>query len=62
MRRAFWSGLAICLLLPGGAGAGELPRGFAYLREVAPDILQDIRYAGPDNFTGRPVPGYEAQG
>jgi D-alanyl-D-alanine dipeptidase len=27
---------------------------------VAPDILQDIRYAGPDNFTGRPVPGYEA--
>jgi D-alanyl-D-alanine dipeptidase len=60
MQRALWWCVAIGLLLPGGAGAGELPRSFAYLRDVAPDILQDMRYAGADNFTGRPVPGYEA--
>ena len=48
------------LLAPGSAGAGQFPTGFAYLRDVAPDILQDMRYAGPDNFIGRPVPGYEA--
>ena len=60
MQRASWLCLAMCLVLLGGAGAGELPRSFAYLQDVAPDIVQDIRYAGPDNFTGRPVPGYEA--
>lgn len=26
-----------------------------------PSILADIRYAGPDNFVGEPVDGYEAQ-
>jgi D-alanyl-D-alanine dipeptidase len=31
-----------------------------HLRDVAPDILQEIRYAGPDNFTGQKVPGYDA--
>ena len=30
------------------------------LAEVAPSIRQEIRYAGSDNFTGRPVPGYAA--
>lgn len=28
------------------------------LRELAPAITQDIRYATPFNFTGAPVPGY----
>jgi D-alanyl-D-alanine dipeptidase len=37
-----------------------LPAGFVYLRDLAPTIPQDIRYAGPDNFTGRALPGYEA--
>jgi zinc D-Ala-D-Ala dipeptidase len=36
-----------------------LPAGFTRLRDVAPSIRQDIRYAGPFNFTGRMVPGYE---
>jgi zinc D-Ala-D-Ala dipeptidase len=40
--------------------ASQLPPGFVYLRDVAPDVLQDIRYAGLDNFTGRKVPGYDA--
>lgn len=42
------------------AGAAVLPPGFVRLADVAPQIVQDVRYAGPDNFTGRPVPGYEA--
>jgi D-alanyl-D-alanine dipeptidase len=45
---------------PGDANAQAPPEGFVYLRDVAPSILQDMRYAGPKNFTGKPVPGYEA--
>jgi D-alanyl-D-alanine dipeptidase len=40
--------------------ACALPPGFVRLSEVAPQIRQDIRYAGWNNFTGRPVPGYGA--
>ncbi len=43
-----------------GAEADKLPAGFVYLRDVAPSIAQDMRYAGPNNFTGKPVPGYNA--
>ncbi|ADP72800.1 D-Ala-D-Ala dipeptidase [Rhodomicrobium vannielii ATCC 17100] len=46
-------------LAPASAQA-ELPDGFVYLRDVAPDIQQDMRYAGLNNFTGSPVLGYEA--
>jgi D-alanyl-D-alanine dipeptidase len=42
------------------AAAERLPEGFVYLRDVAPSIAQDMRYAGADNFTGRPLPGYGA--
>jgi D-alanyl-D-alanine dipeptidase len=42
------------------AGAGDMPEDFVYLRDVDPTILQDMRYAGRDNFTGAQVPGYEA--
>jgi zinc D-Ala-D-Ala dipeptidase len=38
----------------------SMPREFVYLRDVDPSIVQDIRYAGSDNFTGKPVPGYQA--
>jgi len=53
----------LCLLLTlwcGAVGAQSLPSGLVYLRDVDPGIEQDIRYAGPENFTGRPLPGYEA--
>jgi D-alanyl-D-alanine dipeptidase len=51
--------LALVLLaLP--ALARELPAGFAYLRDVAPAVTQDIRYATPNNFTAVPLPGYGA--
>jgi zinc D-Ala-D-Ala dipeptidase len=51
--------LSLALALPAMA-AGRLPKGFVYLREVAPGIAQDMRYAGTDNFTGQPLPGYDA--
>ena len=37
-----------------------LPPGFVYLRDVDSSIVQDMRYATADNFTGRPLPGYGA--
>ncbi|MBI3705011.1 MAG: M15 family metallopeptidase [Rhizobiales bacterium] len=37
-----------------------LPAGMVYLREVDATIVQDMRYAGIDNFVGRPLPGYGA--
>jgi D-alanyl-D-alanine dipeptidase len=40
--------------------AQVLPGGFVYLRDVEPGIIQDIRYAGANNFVGRPLAGYGA--
>ena len=31
-----------------------------YLRDIDPGIAQDMRYATSDNFTGKPLPGYNA--
>ncbi len=36
----------------------SLPEGFVFLADVAPDIVQDLRYAGAQNFTGAKVEGY----
>ena len=46
--------------LAGPARAQTLPDGFAFLRDIEPTILQDIRYAGSNNFVGRPLAGYDA--
>lgn len=35
------------------------PKDFVYLNDIDPSIRQDIRYFTPNNFTGRPVPGYK---
>ena len=40
------------------AGPATMPANFVYLSAIDPTILQDIRYAGENNFTGKPVPGY----
>jgi D-alanyl-D-alanine dipeptidase len=40
--------------------AQSLPGDFVYLRDIDPSILQDIRYATTNNFTGRKLAGYEA--
>jgi D-alanyl-D-alanine dipeptidase len=38
------------------AGAQTLPDGFAFLRDIDPTILQDIRYAGSNNFMAGRLP------
>jgi zinc D-Ala-D-Ala dipeptidase len=50
----------VVALFTSQAGAQALPGGFAYLRDIDPTILQDIRYAGANNFVGRPLAGYGA--
>jgi D-alanyl-D-alanine dipeptidase len=53
--------VAVMTMLPAMSWAGSaLPRGFVYLRDIDPTIVQDIRYAGSHNFVGRPVRGYLA--
>lgn len=47
------TGVNTCLAMAGGP-----PPGFSRLAEVAPEIKQEMRYAGADNFTGKPVSGY----
>lgn len=46
--------------LAGPAHAQTMPGGFGYLRDIDPTIRQDIRYAGVNNFMGRPLTGYGA--
>src|SRR5262249_31313190 len=47
-------------VLDGWGQSLSIPKEFTYLRDVDPSILQDVRYAGPNNFTGKQVPGYGA--
>jgi len=42
------------------AQSPRLPDDFVFLREIDPTIQQDIRYAGSNNFIGRPLAGYDA--
>jgi D-alanyl-D-alanine dipeptidase len=51
----------IVMILPAPTLASSaLPKGFVYLRDIDPTIVQDIRYAGSHNFVGRPIRGYLA--
>jgi len=52
--------LLTAMALGGPACAQSLPGGFVYLRDIDPSIWQDIRYAGSNNFVGRPLKGYGA--
>ncbi|TDN90502.1 D-Ala-D-Ala dipeptidase VanX [Salegentibacter sp. 24] len=42
----------------GFAQEKELPKGFVYIKKRIPDIKIDIRYAGSNNFIGKPVNAY----
>ena len=55
MRRVMF--LLIGALSAPYAHADEPPPGFARLADVAPNIAQEMRYAGADNFTGEPGAG-----
>ena len=52
--------LAASCLTGAAAQAQKMPAGFVYLRDIDPTIIQDMRYAGSNNFVGRPLRGYEA--
>jgi zinc D-Ala-D-Ala dipeptidase len=58
-RPASWL-LFILLAFYVQAQAADLPAGFVYLEEVAPEIQQELRYFSDNNFVGRPVDGYLA--
>jgi D-alanyl-D-alanine dipeptidase len=65
--RSAASVVLIALALSGDLEAQDFPAqeeassaALVHLRDIDPTILQDIRYAGPNNFTGRPVAGYAA--
>ncbi|WP_026605805.1 M15 family metallopeptidase [Methylocapsa acidiphila] len=63
MSEAYSAALTLLMLSAVCAGAArgqEPPKDFVRLADLAPGIKQDIRYAGADNFMGRPVPGYVA--
>jgi zinc D-Ala-D-Ala dipeptidase len=51
--------LAVAIFVS-AAAAQTLPGGFVFLRDIDPTIIQDIRYAGSNNFVGRPLRGYDA--
>jgi zinc D-Ala-D-Ala dipeptidase len=51
---------AVSCLVSAAVQAQKMPANFVYLRDVDPTIIQDIRYAGSNNFVGRPLRGYEA--
>lgn len=58
-------GLLIVIGCAGAAPAvspasGPQQAGMRDVATLAPGFELDMRYAGSDNFTGRPVPGYEA--
>ena len=41
-------------------GAG-LPEGFAYVRDLIPDVVEEMYYATEHNFVGAPIDGYQAR-
>lgn len=51
--------MGLVIALP-PAYAQAPPDDFVYLRDIDPGIQQDIRYAGDNNFVGRPLAGYDA--
>ncbi len=42
------------------AAVADLPAPLVRMAAIDPTVIEDIRYATPNNFTGNPVPGYDA--
>ena len=52
--------MLLCTLAATPSIAEDMPKGFVYLRDADPTILQDMRYGTANNFVGKTIPGYEA--
>ena len=56
--------IAVALALSGCAGHEQslprinLPPEFCYVDQVVPNLRTELKYAGTDNFVGRPIQGY----
>ncbi len=48
-----------CASSPDVGSCKTRPEGFVCVNSVIPDIQTEMRYAGSDNFIGRPIDGYE---
>lgn len=57
LMRAVVTGLALAAAQPAGAESGAP---FVDAAGLVPGLALDLRYAGSDNFVGRPIAGYEA--
>jgi len=53
----FAAALAVTLSSP--AAAQARPNAFVDAATVVPGLMTDMRYAGPHNFVGRPIDGYQ---
>jgi D-alanyl-D-alanine dipeptidase len=52
--------VSLLLLFPTApGGAQNRPEGFVDAAAVVPGLVVEMRYAGADNFVGRPIAGYE---
>lgn len=51
--------LQSCTSLPDASPCRTRPENFVNVNSVIPDIQSDMRYAGSNNFIGRPIDGYE---
>jgi D-alanyl-D-alanine dipeptidase len=63
LRAVVGAALALSLshcLVERALAQATLPAGLVYLRDVDPTVAQDMRYAGLNNFVGRPLAGYDA--
>lgn len=57
--RGMWGAIGLTLVAL-TALAADPPRGFVDATTVIPDLIVEMRYATPQNFIGRPIPGYKA--
>src|SRR5579862_7765840 len=60
MLRAQIIAMAVLVTFISPTHAQPFPADFVYLRDIDPTIIQDIRYATANNFTGHRLPGYDA--
>jgi D-alanyl-D-alanine dipeptidase len=51
--------ILLCLIQWNLFQAQALPQGFGQIADYLPKLQLELRYAGSDNFTGRPIKGYE---
>lgn len=51
--------LLLFLLISITLQSQNLPKGFSYVKDIAPTIKRELRYCNHNNFVGIPVKGYE---